>query len=159
MAYSFAGHKSKSRRSIVLDNETLKTADPYLKEANKVLNRTFPTKSEHTNNLLRRNFWQIKDTDCVYAVAGINPADNNVFGGTAWAVTMAIMFSKPINIFDQEKGIWFIDSYFQNSVIHWESLEEATGLSIPNKPSGKYTGIGSRNLNQKGIMAIRSLYE
>lgn len=156
--YSFAGHKNRVGNVKILDDAALRVADPYLKQANKVLKRTFPTKSEHTNNLLRRNFWQIFETDCVYAVAGIDP-NGNVYGGTAWAVTMAILLNRPVYVFDQEKGVWFIDSSFQNSVIHWETLEEATSAKTPRKPSGSYTGIGSRNLNAKGIQAIERLYD
>lgn len=130
----------------------LKEADPFLLKANKTLKRRFPTSHVYIDNLLRRNYWQIRTTERVYAVASFG-ADTNkiVVGGTAWAVQMAIDKGvSEIYLFDQiQRNCWFM--WYENG---FEYIHEA---EVPF-PHGRYTGIGSRELNETGISAIKSLY-
>lgn len=146
--FSFKGHRHGQIHYKQLTEEQLMEADPWLRKANKILKRTYPTSSEHTNALLQRNYHQIKETKRIYAASTINDK-GLVDGGTAWAVYMGILLNVPeIYVYDQVREDWFswIDS-------GWWALNE-----IP-KPERKYTGIGTRKLTEIGVRAIKELYE
>ena len=154
--WSFKGHKSKNNVSI-LNEEQLKEADPYLIRANKGVVRTFPAASEHTNNLLRRNYYQVKWSSSVYAISKFTNDSSmlGVYGGTAWAVQLYVdrflYDQKPFDqcqlfLFDQTSSKWF---KWNRS---WIEIEK------PPAPQGIYAGIGSRELTKAGIAAINSLY-
>jgi hypothetical protein len=73
--YYFEGYKTtigNTPISINLKNE----ADEKLIAANKTLGRKFPTSKEYVNNLLRRNWWQVKNADAIFAIASITPGSN-----------------------------------------------------------------------------------
>ena len=150
--FAFRGMKSKCEDIVLLDPINLRIADPYLLQANKTLKRQFPCRSEYVNNLLRRNYWQVRDTNAVFAAAPLN--NNMVEGGTAWAVQMALDMHVPIlYIFDLTTNKWHQWLY---SMGKWEYL-------LPNevfKPDNfsVYTGIGSRELTFEGYDAIKWLY-
>ncbi|MFA5490055.1 MAG: hypothetical protein WC284_12680 [Candidimonas sp.] len=148
--FSFDGHKSKSD-VIRLYQDELEIADQYVKEANKKIKRSFPTKSKFVNNLLRRNWYQIRWTETVYAIAAIE--NDIVSGGTSWAVQMYLdrakreQFEPRCFVFDQIKNEWFI------------GLNEKWFPIDPPIPQGFYTGIGSRKLLPNGKLAIKMLFE
>lgn len=157
--WSFEGHKLKLKSNVhVLTKEQLLEAEPSLIIANKNLKRTYPTKSENSNNLLRRNYFQAKYASSVYAVTAFVDDSSllKVAGGTAWACQMYIdrfLFEQePWNkcklfLFDQNTEKWYT----------WQKVWTATNQ--PLKPSGVYAGIGTRKLTNAGIAAITSLYQ
>jgi len=149
--FGFKEHKGK--KTHIIENEFLSLADPFLIQANKTLHRQkFPRDSEYVNNLLRRNYWQIKDTERVYAIATIDFEKNVVNGGTGWAVQMAIdKYIPEIYVFDQNINDWCFPQYV--SRIFWVRMSKS-----PPKPYGLYTGIGTRELTQNGQHAIEELY-
>lgn len=132
--------------NIAIDVNEAKKADDILNEVNSILNRKFPTNNEYVNNLLRRNYWQIKNTEAVYAIANIE--DNIVQGGTGWAVHMAILKEIPVFVFDQNKNKWF--TYFINKFIEYTD---------PIFLKMNFTGIGTRELQENGIKAINDVYK
>lgn len=135
---------------MILTDEQLKEADPALKRANETLHRRFPTHDPKVDNLLRRNYWQIKTTEAVYAVAPLE-AGKYIIGGTAWAVQMAIDRKvKPIYLFNLVDNKW----YFW-AKDHWFQLNP---LNLIAEHWDRYTGIGSRQLTPEGKEAIRKLY-
>jgi hypothetical protein len=144
-----AGHEVKHFRPKDVTEEIAKIANIELIKANGFLNRTYPTSEESVNNLLRRNYLQIYDTERIYAVTYLN--ENRIpKGGTAWAVVMGInMNIKEIYVFDQPMNAWFIWAGFGFIEIHKQNIP---------RPSGKYTGIGSRILIETGKQAIKELY-
>lgn len=122
-------------------------ADPWLIKVNeKILHRKFPTSKEFVNALLRRNYLQVVDTDGVFAIATFD-SKGVVKGGTAWAVYMAILMGKCVNLFDQEKNQWYKSCGTVDMKVHWTEIE------TPVLPF-KYTGIGTRELNEAGKKAI-----
>lgn len=142
--YYFEGYKTpigNTPISISLKNE----ADEKLIAANKTLGRKFPTSKEYVNNLLRRNWWQVKNADAVFAIASI--ADNKVNGGTGWAVHMAIAENKPVYVFDQTVGKWFTWS--------GAKFEETTTPQLTKN----FAGIGTREINDVGKQAIKDVYQ
>jgi hypothetical protein len=141
------GSKHNPRRCVLKDEELLE-ADPWLVKANMRLNRTFPSESHDTNQLLRRNFFQVKTSNAVYAVAGID--GSSVYGGTAWAIEMFKLLnpeSTNIFVFDESKKAWF-----QWNLLGWTEIKK------PPVPTGLWTGIGSRVLDDCGINAIASAF-
>lgn len=141
--YYFEGFKTpKGNESIPV--ELKNEADEKLKNANKTLNRKFPTSNEYVNNLLRRNWWQVKNSDAIFAISTIT--NNKVDGGTGWAVHMAISKNKPVYVFDQSKNKWFT----------WNGsfIEINTPILTEN-----FAGIGTREINQNGKKAINDVYE
>ncbi len=161
--FSFKNARTNAPKEtlIILSHEELKEADPYLIKANEQLKRRFPTSNYGVNCLLRRNYFQVKNTERVYAVAPFNnkPPIGTLLGGTAWAVSMAIDLLVPeiyvFNLIDNHlnKIGWY--KYNYDAKINqspWEMYP-----NIP-KPKGKYTGIGSRTPGETGINAINKLY-
>jgi len=149
--FHFKGHNSKAPKEtlVELTHEQLLIADEYLKKANKVLKRRFPTSNWFTNNLLRRNYYQIETSERCYAVSTIK--DGLVQGGTAWACTL-FTYVKHENktcecyVYCQNASQWYKWNTF------WEPIV------APPSPHGIYTGVGSRDLKENGFEAIRNLY-
>lgn len=148
--FSFKGHQKKISNRVELTYEQLIEADEHLIQVNKFLKRTFPTSNNFVNALLRRNYWQVRDTDAVYAI-GYLDSNGVVAGGTAWAVYMAINLGvQEIYFFDQAKSQWNFWNVF------FEEFQQIDRQFVP-VPQGKWTGIGSRKLTDDGIEAILEL--
>jgi hypothetical protein len=111
--------------------------------ANETLNRKGHEKYMH---LLARNWLQIKNSDCLYAIGIMN--GNRVHGGTGWAVQMAIDNITQVNVFDQSQSMWYIYNFKSNKF-------EKSSVPILTK---QYGGVGTRNLNHNGERAIREVY-
>src|SRR5574337_2132185 len=136
--YSFKGHKQTSKTPVVLTTEQLKEADEHLKKANEVLKRRFPASNQYINNLLRRNWYQVKNSDAVYAISTIDSKKKTVNGGTGWAVQMGIDNSKKVYVFDQNQKQWF----------QWNG-KDFERTSVPLLTSN-FAGIGTREINEAG---------
>ena len=158
-AMSFKGHNTKSKNRKKILPSLLKKADKFLKRANKTLKRVLPNeetkKGRYVRNLLRRNYFQVKDSDQIIAVAPLKYGSlTEADGGTMWAIQMAIdLGKKDIHLFDLSKGEW----------LKW--VETPTGARFLPAPApvlgNNYTGIGSRIISTypKGGAAIKALYE
>lgn len=156
--WSFNGHKVKLKNDVyALSDDQLKEADPFLIRANKSIIRTFPATSEHTNNLLRRNYYQVKWSQSVYAISSFTDDSSmlKVFGGTAWAIQLyadRFLYDREsfnnchLYFFDQKSDQWF--KWYRS----WIKIQK------PPTPNGVYAGIGSRELTDAGLAAINSLY-
>lgn len=150
--FSFFGHSSKCPKSQIvrIEDKDLVVADQWLKKAKTHLNRHFPSKSKFVNNLLRRNYYQVKETDAVYAVGTFQPHTMIVNGGTAWATTMfCLIHDKPFYFFHQGKNRW----YEMHISGHCKEI-----FSPPKPNTGVWTGIGTREINLNGRMAIDCLF-
>lgn len=141
-----------------IDIQNLQLANAALKRANARLKRNIGTQQNYTMQLLQRNYYQIKYADAVYAVGYLQ--DSVIQGGTAWACYMfldkfvqsqgLIVGAKPIPLY----------FYCQNADKWHQMQSNATWqvIAMPPNPTGKYAGIGSRELYQNGKQAIASLY-
>lgn len=151
--YSFSGHKTLVPKNTIriLSEKELVLGEEIVKVAAKYLRRNWSEYLGNTRKLILRNFWQIKTTNRVYAVAVIK-SDGRVSGGTGWAVTMAILLGVP-DIYVYSKDAWY----------RWFGQNDPnTGLwgkIVPPKPDGVYTGIGSRDITEDEVKAIWGLYE
>jgi hypothetical protein len=114
-------------------------------------------------NLLARNWSQVKYSDEVFAIGTIiKPGKKNtkgfynksdyeiVDGGTGYAVQMAIDNSKVVYVFDQEKDKWFRWSY---TSLSFRELKGTPVITTEN-----FAGIGTREIKQNGILAIKEVY-
>lgn len=167
--YIFQGQSSEIKENLVILSENvLKLADESVKKASQHLGRSVGSK-KYVRNLLRRNYFQIRDTSSVFAISDFDENGKNAFnvgiqGGTAWACQMFANNQRdsnrrgliPLFLYAQTKSSWFQCFILEiNGEITWTLLE-----SIPKLPSdGNYTGIGSRHLTTQGKQAIQQLYE
>lgn len=166
--FSFNGHKTMVSNPVILSETILATADPYCIKANETLHRRYPPKSKNVQNLLRRNWFQVEATGSLYAISHFDQADKvmalkpmavgsslpertQVSGGTAWAVELFI------NRYNRETCECYV---FDQIICYWFQWRgEWVRIYQPPKPSGIYTGIGSRKLLPIGMLAIRVLMD
>lgn len=149
--WSFDGHRTEAPAEEVvrLTAAQLEEADVALAKVAKRVGRNSTPRSLFVRNLLRRNWYQVKDAERVYAVATID--DNGyVSGGTAWAVGMFIDrfdgAACEVYVYDMKISQWVTWDGF-----HWIVID-------PPKPHGVYAGVGSRELQDNGKGAIRDLF-
>lgn len=154
--FCFDGHRTGVPESerVYLKADQLAEADPYLERANQTLGRRFPTSSSYTNNLLRRNYFQQRDSGSMYAVVEGFDAQNRPLGGTAWALQMFI---------DRHEGEACAAYVFDQSSDRWMTWTDQgwTPITAPPKPTGVWAGIGTRakGLKPNGKTAIRTLLD
>ena len=131
--------------------------------AGKQMGRLSTKAQKVSDPLLIRDWNQVKNSDMVVAIAQkfdmpgdkfSNRADDErkalipqVSGGTGWAVQMAIAEGKPVFVFNQADGKWYM-----NFMGVWK-YAEAPVLTA------NFAGIGTRNINAAGEAAIRECYE
>lgn len=156
--FTFAGHKSvDSQHSQRLSSLDLSEADPYVSKAAKAMRRKWPSKTEHVNNLLRRNWFQVRYAERVYAVANYLPDDAGtlkISGGTAWACQMYVdRWYSGRDLVECE--LYFYDMLSNKWMQWWETWID---IKRPPVPHGRYAGIGSRDLTDDGIRAIFEAY-
>lgn len=119
----------------------------------KIANKTLKRRPEKYKSLLARNWFQVKNSQAVFAIGYLTENREEVKGGTGWAVQMAIDVGKRVYVFDQSALSWFT----------WEE-------GVPGKPghfitcdtprlTAHYAGIGTREILPEGIEAIREIYK
>ena len=116
-----------------------------------------------SDSRLIRNWSQVKYSDAIFAVGHLVKPGERIFpnqkndtrvakqvavaGGTGYAVEMAIQAGKPVYVYDQERKQWY-----KNIDGKWSKSD------IPTLTKN-FAGIGTRQINQDGINAIRSVFE
>lgn len=109
------------------------------------------------NELVIRNWCQVKYSDAIYAIGTITNAGEQlkygkiakiiqVSGGTGYAVQMAANVGKPVYFFEQNLGRWY--RYFDHK---WEISDVPTLTT-------NYAGIGTRQISDLGIEAIHQVF-
>ena len=153
IAYSFPGHHHQSTNPKILTPDELAegmerviTASHSLK---KPISKAWPP--EYIQNLLARNWFQVKNSDIVYAIGRfMNDKHVLVNGGTGWAVQMAMDNTKSIYFFDQESNSWFL----------WESgYDKFRQVYSTPTLATQFAGIGTRAISVRGIRAIEEVLE
>lgn len=167
-AHSFSGHNISPRlrnqqdKLVVHTEEELKEAEKAVERVAEDLERNIPSHNNYVWSLLRRNYFQVRDSEQVIAVAPFERTDDDVIGfdqvggGTAWAVQMGIHMRKEVYLFDQKTNRWMQYKYGRSE---WDRTGEGwTVIDGPPQLKEKFAGIGSRNLTPAGKAAIRSLF-
>lgn len=148
---SFNEHRTSCVGRVILTPEQLEQANPMIEKAAIQLGKRVP-KEGFVKKLIQRNYYQIRKTEVVIAIAPLTSNQTQVQGGTGWAVAMAIALKKPIYVFDfslESEEAWFCYNH------ETKRFAPSKQPSLPNR----YAGIGSRELNMFGVQAIQKLYE
>ena len=147
LSFSFDGHNTKSKFRVILTKEYLEEGYEHIKVANRRLKRSLSRITPYVKNLISRDWFQVKYADAVFAVGTIR--DNNVDGGTGYAVACAIDNKKTVYVFEQNLKWWKYYDYNTNK------FREYYGTPVLTE---KFAGIGTRQINEDGINAVKSLF-
>lgn len=106
-------------------------------------NQTLKRRPEKYYELLSRNWWPVRMAETVFAIGRIY--NGVVMGGTGWAVQMAIDTRTPVYVFDQDKDQWYT----------WDGRWTPCPEPVL---TDKFAGVGTRDINARGVQAIISIY-
>lgn len=148
ISYSFKGHTQKGKHPKILSGEELDEGFDHVMIANKTLKRYPQGQSTYVKSLLARNWFQVKNSTVVFAIAK-SIKGTIVEGGTGWAVQMAVDNKKPVFVFDQNNNTWKAFDY--SSKIFLPIID------IPTLAEN-FAGVGTRYLTEGGLLAIESVY-
>lgn len=151
IAYSFHNHVQEGETPKILTVDELAEGWTHVKLADRTLKKNVESlDSPYMRNLLCRNWFQVKNSDAVFAIGKLIDR-HTVDGGTGWAVQMAIDSDKPVFLFLQDAmgGGWF--RYMP--IVGFESCRG----EVPVVPEN-FAGIGTRALNEYGKDAIERVY-
>lgn len=148
VAYSFYGHNISSKNRWTLTQQQLDDGWGHILITNKSLKRNITYLSSYVKKLLSRNWFQVRESDCIFAI-GTLKSEHEVLGGTGWAVSLSIDNNKPIFVFEQNENSWYEYSYDKNKFVK---------ISYIPKLTENFAGIGTRNINENGKNAIIELY-
>lgn len=159
-AYSYKTSYHVSKNKVEISDSDFEEGVDQINKANKVLGRFGIQKYM---NLLARNWSQVKYSHQIFAIGYIvDPGKKSpkgyyskskvqtVDGGTGYAVQMGINNKKDIYVFDQIKLKWFRWSYTTMSYIKMNDTPKIT--------TQDFAGIGTREITQNGIDAIKNVY-
>ena len=104
-------------------------------------------------NLLRRNWYQVESADSCYAVIKSlkDKTLAGVDGGTSWATAMFV------NKFDNKECSCYV--FDQDDAQWYKWKEEWVPIYEPPKPTGVWAGIGTKDINSIGKLAITVLMD
>lgn len=145
--FSFEGHQTVRSRGVVKlsCNELAQghCSDVYIQAK---MHRTYPN-TPLFRKVLQSIWHQVNTAGEVFVVGTILP-DSTVRGGTGWAAELARHWKKPVHVFDQEKNSW----------VAWCD-GKWTEQQAPVITRTRFTGTGTRFLNEQGRAAIQALFE
>lgn len=159
-AYSFEEHNTPTRNREILSNDELTEGWKKAQRAAKSLKRNTYNLSEYIKNLLSRNWFQVKNSEAIFAVGYIlDPGEQGkrttnktktqiIDGGTGYCCMMAIQHNKPVFVFNQNDNKWY----------KW-NLNQFRKIDYIPKLTENFAGVGTRELTHQGEEAILSLFE
>ena len=150
IAYSFGGHKQEGKNRVILSTEELNEGFEHVLIANKEIKRYPQGQARYIQNLLARNWFQVKNGEAIFAIGKLLN-EKTVSGGTGWAVQMAVDNKKPVFLNDQIKKDWLKFDYEHNQFV-------PMGGIIPTL-TPNFAGVGTRELQENGKEAIRKIFE
>jgi len=150
IAYSFWNHKQEGRNQKILTVDELKEGFEAVLRANQTLKKYPQDQPQYVHNLLARNWFQVKNSNAIFAIAKKFVSRITVEGGAGWAVQMAIDSEKFVYVFDQSVNKWFWYHPSDKVFIYTEKIPTLTE---------NFAGIGTREINQYGVQAIQAVYK
>lgn len=152
IAYSFWNHKQEGKNQKILSELELKEGFEAVMRANKTLKKYPQGQPQYVQNLLARNWFQVKNSEAVFAIGKKFLTNHTVDGGTGWAVQMAVDCDKPVFVFIQDSmgGAWFRFMPIVGFECLWGEIPTLTE---------NFAGIGTRDIDQDGIRAIQKVYK
>lgn len=151
IAYSFPKHTQYGINPRILNENELNEGWEQVLLCEKPIKRPlFKIKNApYVKNLLCRNWFQVKNSEAIYAVGRLVIGSNKlVDGGTGWAVQMAVNSNKPVYLFEQNMNQWHMYSYIGKEFAPIDSIPLLTK---------DFAGIGTREINEKGKQAIKEI--
>lgn len=141
--------KLPSSRYYKLSEKQFKKGWAKILEINKSLRRGDPNVYKpYVKKLLARNVYIVDAVDAVFSVGYLDDGFQHVLGGTGWGVEQAVLYQKPVYVFDQRYEMW----YTHNGT-----------LFIPAEtPKLRYksiAGVGSRKLTDVARNEIINLFK
>lgn len=147
IAYSFHNHVQEGANPKILTLDELKEGWEHVEQANERLERQIDHLPFYVKNLLSRNWFQVKNSEIVYAIGKWHaPNVWVVDGGTGWATQMAIDNQKPCFFFEQAGKQWYSYEYIEDGFIPIDG--------IPDMTHWHFAGVGTRDLTDDGKQAI-----
>ena len=148
--FTYEGREiARSRGVRVLSREELARGDVSLSYVSHLLNRTY-TDAPTIRKVLQTIWYQVNSGHEIYVIGAVLP-DGTVKGGTGWGAEFAKLCNKPIFVFDQDKNAWFAWAETR-----WMEVVDPGNLRICRP---RFTGTGTRVLEENGRKAIRELFE
>lgn len=148
--YTFEGHAIVRQRGVrVLTHDELTNGDVSLEYISKLMNRTY-TKTPIFRKVLQSIWYQINSGREIYVIGEILD-DKTVKGGTGWGAEFAKLCNKPLYVFDQKHNAWF--TWNQTDWLECKQGDE------PVIKQPRFTGTGTRYLEESGSKAIAGLFE
>ena len=145
--YSFPGrHPERSRGLVNLSEEELAegAVSPVYIAAR--MKRRYPDTPLFHKTL--QSIWHQVQTAGEVFVVGMLQADDTIKGGTGWAAELGRHWAKPVFVFDQVRCVWL--SWVDGA---WLEVDRP----VVTRP--RFTGSGTRELNEAGRAAIAELFE
>lgn len=154
ISYSFPGHKHGGSYPYIMNEDELAEGWDAAKRADQTLKRNlkdlseFGMRHEYVKKLLERNWFQVKNSEAIYAVGMFEKSWKTVKGGTGWAVQMALDNYKPVYLYDQTSRLWWMYTYADSKFDRMYTIPRLTK---------NFAGIGTRGLNNAGAEAIKEI--
>ena len=152
IAYSFYNHVQEGKNQKILNWKELEEGLEHVVIAEGTLKRNLVNlSSAYVLNLLCRNWFQVKNSESVFAIGTfLNKNHNIVNGGTGWAVQMGIDNRKDVFFFDQGSNLWNKYNYETKKFNFIDYIPTLTE---------NFAGIGTRKIDEDGKDAIREIYK
>ena len=107
--------------------------------------------AEGSQKLLARNIEQVRNAQAVYAIGEFRSMEDSIVnGGTGYAVAEGMHVGKPVYFFDQKKEQWY-------SLRLGMAPSPIAAEDVPSLPLN-FAGIGTRDINAAGLLAIENVY-
>lgn len=130
---------------VVLADEELAKGDFSLVYASHRLKRPL-SNIPNIKRILQTVWHQVMQADEIFVIGALQE-DGTVRGGTGWGAELARLWSKPVALFDQERGRWY-----RWDMTRWEQDD---GITIQR---ANFAGIGTIRLTAAGRTAIEQLF-
>lgn len=131
--------------NVEVSDKEFKEGLPLAYQAAKDMGRKAETVTKY-QDLIGRDVTQATRASEIFAIGVLD--GTQVKGGTGYAVQIGINLGKPVHVFDQEKNQWYQYDYGTKSFVETET---------PTL-SKDFAGIGTREINDNGLEAIRQVY-
>jgi hypothetical protein len=141
----------------------IQETDEFIKRSNEKIQRaaehlkTFAPIDSHSRHLLYRDVHLIEEPDLLYAVGVFEKKRRLKIGGhTGWITEMFVdkilscEAELTVYFLNQETGKWYQLKH-TNGEFEWEHIKK------PPVPTGKYIGVGTRDLSMSGKLEITYL--